>query len=205
MDFSDFETSAAETWQVGSVVDYVTKFCLSCAATPTQSARDAVALVEAALVEAESLLGQSLLEDCRHPQTGEVYPLVIVSDNGPAFKSARFMNFVLRHQALNHVRTRYRAPHTNGVVERWNGTLKYENLYREEISTGWELQVHCTAARNLYNDIRPHEHLDFATPLSAYLATPSSPPRLVAGRFVGGMLMTPDTLPRSTLVGHIES
>jgi transposase InsO family protein len=31
---------------------------------------------------------------------------------------------------LRHVRTRVRSPQTNGVVERFFGSLKYEHLYR---------------------------------------------------------------------------
>ena len=34
---------------------------------------------------------------------------------------------------LRHVRTRHHAPETNGVVERFNGSPKYEHLYRLEI------------------------------------------------------------------------
>lgn len=50
-------------------------------------------------------------------------------------------------RASNHVRTRYRAPHTNGVVERWTGTLKYDQLYREEVLTSWILGQQCEAYR----------------------------------------------------------
>ena len=34
---------------------------------------------------------------------------------------------------------RHRSPHTNGVVERWFESLKYERLYREDIASGLEL------------------------------------------------------------------
>ena len=40
---------------------------------------------------------------------------------------------------LAHVRTRHRAPHTNGVVERWIETLEYEHLYRHDIAGGIDL------------------------------------------------------------------
>src|SRR5207302_2460582 len=37
---------------------------------------------------------------------------------------------------LRHVRTRVRSPQTNGVIERFFGTLKYEHLYRAPIDDG---------------------------------------------------------------------
>jgi transposase InsO family protein len=64
------------------------------------------------------------------------------------------------------IRTRHHAPETNGVVERFNGSLKYEHLYRLEISDALVLAEEAEACRRLYNEIRPHESLDFATPLS---------------------------------------
>jgi putative transposase len=185
MDFSDFETSAGGNWQICSVVDYVTKYCLACTATATQTARDALEALRAALIEAEQLLGLELVDDCRDPETREVHPLVVVSDNGPAFKSDLFLRFILTSAGLDHVRTRYRAPQTNGVVERWTGTLKYDHLYRIEVPSGHDLARECESYRNLYNQVRPHEALAFATPESAYRAQPSSPPRPVPGRFAG--------------------
>ena len=189
MDFSDFETTTGGNWQICSVVDYVSKYSLACTASGTQTARDAVETLAAAMAEAELQLGRPLVDDCRDPLTGEVHPLVIVSDNGPAFKSDLFLRFIASHPELNHVRTRYRAPHTNGVVERWTGSLKYDHLYREEVPTGWILGQQCEAYRRTYNQVRPHESLAFATPESAYLAPPTAPPQSVPGRFAGVALV----------------
>ena len=46
--------------------------------------RDAIAAIQAAVDQAGRLLGGSLLEDCTDMVTGEVAPVVIVTDNGPA-------------------------------------------------------------------------------------------------------------------------
>jgi hypothetical protein len=40
-----------------------------------------------------------------------------------------------------HVRTRHHAPETNGVVERFNQTLKAEHLHRHEIADALELSA----------------------------------------------------------------
>jgi transposase InsO family protein len=37
---------------------------------------------------------------------------------------------------VRHVRTRVRSPQTNGVIERFFGTLKYEHLYCAPIDDG---------------------------------------------------------------------
>ena len=42
---------------------------------------------------------------------------------------------------FRHVRTRVRSPQTNGVVERFFGTLKDEHLYRATIGDGNALAV----------------------------------------------------------------
>lgn len=171
-DFSDFETTAGGTWALSGLVDYWAKVCLTCSANGTQTARDAVATLEAAIAEAERLLGHSLAEDCVDDETGEIFPVVIVSDNGPAYKSDHFARFVLSRPWLAHVRTRYRSPQTNGVIERFFQSIKYEHLYRHEIANGLDLNDHCQAYRALYNEVRPHEMLDQRPPVGTYLAAP---------------------------------
>lgn len=103
MDFSDFETTAGGTWQICPVIDYVAKYTFEIQATGTQTARDAVAALQAAITQAEDLLGMSLVEDCTDAVTKEVHPLVIVTDNGSAFKSECFAFFIASHPALVHV------------------------------------------------------------------------------------------------------
>lgn len=174
-DFTEYETSRGGTWRLSPVVDYATKVCLADPVSGTTAARDAIAAVEAAIAEAERLLGHSLLEDCIDRLTGEITPLTIVTDNGPAYKSTDFARFIAGRPELAHVRTRHHAPETNGVVERFNGSLKYEHLYRLEIPDALDLSAEAEAYRRLYNEVRPHEALDFATPLSRYLADPVEP------------------------------
>lgn len=173
-DFTEFETSRGGTWRLAPVVDYATKLCLAVPASGTTGARDAIASIEAAIAEAEHLLGHPLLEDCVDPHTGELEPVTIVTDNGPAYKSADFLRFIASRPELAHVRTRHHAPETNGVVERFNQSLKYEHLYRLEIADVIALVDEADAYRDLYNAIRPHEALGFGTPITAYLAHPGS-------------------------------
>jgi transposase InsO family protein len=61
-------------------------------------------------------------------------------------------------------------PQTNGVIERFFGTLKYEHLYRGPINDGDALAVEVNRFRQIYNTIRPHQALHDRTPRDAYLA-----------------------------------
>jgi putative transposase len=162
-DFTELETTGGGTWRISPVVDYATKACLAAPVSGTTGARDAIAAIKVAIAEAERLLGHSLLADCLDPASGEIFPLTIVTDNGPAYKSTDFLRFIASRPELAHVRTRHHAPETNGVVERFNGSLKYEHLYRLEIPDAIALAAEAEAYRTIYNEIRPHEALDFAT------------------------------------------
>ena len=107
------------------------------------------------------------------PATGELTPIVVVSDNGPAFKSVGFTMHMDSRPEFTHVRTRVRSPQTNGVIERFFGSIKYEHLYREEIEDGIALAEHTERYLDVFNRIRPHEELGFRTPLEVYLRDPS--------------------------------
>ena len=99
-----------------------------------------------------------------------------MSDNSPAYESTGFLRFIRarpRSLALAHVRTRHHAPETNGVVERFNESLKYEHLYREEIADAQALGEAVERFRDIYNGIRPHEAIGFLTPLAVHLAEPN--------------------------------
>jgi transposase InsO family protein len=113
-DFSELESLAGGIWRLGGVVDYWAKVALACPVTTTQGHRDAVAAVEAAIGQAGLLLGCSLLDDCTDPATGELTPVVLVTDNGPAYRSASFARFIAGRPELAHVRTRHRAPRPTG-------------------------------------------------------------------------------------------
>jgi transposase InsO family protein len=176
-DFSEYETGTEGTWQLGGVVDYVAKVALTCPVTATQTAADLIAVFDAAEAAAGALLGCPLVQDCVDPDTGEIVPVVIVTDNGPAMKSAAVTRWFAARSHMVHVRTRARSPHTNGVIERWFEALKYERLYRHDIATGIDLADHVEDFRSEYNTVRPHEALDWARPLDAYLTDPTLKPK----------------------------
>jgi putative transposase len=180
-DFSEFETTHSGIWRISAVIDYVTKYCLAATVTPTARAQDAVACLRAAVTEATRLLS---LEDLRTDRgsvdivddhTGEPLrtvpaPIAVVTDNGPCYRGQAFAaEFGGDDPLLRHVRTRIKSPQTNGVIERFFGSLKYEHLYRTPIGDGDALAAEVNLFRHAYNTIRPHQALRDRTPRSAYL------------------------------------
>ena len=172
MEFFELETSGGGTWRFGDVIDYWAKLVLAGPVTATQTAPDAIASVQAAIGEAERLLGHSLLQDLTDPDTGQVTPIYLVSDNGPCFKSSRFAQFIASRPELTHIRTRKKSPQTNGVIERYHGAIQIEALWRELPADGTEMTVMVHDFRTLYNKVRPHETLAGERPHDRYLAEP---------------------------------
>ncbi|MDQ3722756.1 MAG: hypothetical protein M3376_06760 [Actinomycetota bacterium] len=99
--------------------------------TATQTTRDAIDCVIEAIATAEQLLGGPLLDDLTDPQTGEITPIFLMTDNGPCFKNHGFARCIDARPELRHIRTRRRSPQTNGVIERYHGAIKIEALWRD--------------------------------------------------------------------------
>lgn len=172
MDFSEFETAGQGVWNLGGIVDYSAKVALGCPVSVTKTARDAIAALELARDRASELLGRPLIDDCTDPDSGQISPLILVTDNGSCFRAGDFARHLRARPEFRHVRTRVKSPETNGQVERFFGAAKYEHLYRHEISDGLELDEHVARFIDDYNHRRPHEAIDFALPIDAYLADP---------------------------------
>lgn len=174
MDFFELETAGGGTWRSGDVVDYWGKLVLAGPVTPTQTHRDAIASVLAAIQEAERLLGRPLIEDLTDPATGDLTAIYLVTDNGPCFKSSAFARFIASRPELTHIRTRKKSPQTNGVIERYHGAIKIEALWRDLPADGAEMTLMVDDFRRLYNTIRPHEALAGQRPIDRYLADPDN-------------------------------
>jgi putative transposase len=172
-DFSEFETRAGGTWQLSGVVDYAAKFCLTCPVTATKTWREAVAALEAARERAGEVLGRALIQDLVDRDSGELTPIRVVTDNGPCYRAGAFARYMRTRPEFEHVRTRHRSPETNGVIERWYESVKYEHLYLHEIDDGPALAEHMLDFMRVYNDERPHEAIDWQLPRDRYTAPPA--------------------------------
>lgn len=180
-DFSEFETACGGIWRISAVIDYVSKYCLAITVTPTSRGIDAVRCLESAIDDAQRVLGLNDLRtdrglmdilDANDTIIGQApAPIALVSDNGPCYRGAVFQALFTDHDdpLLRHVRTRIKSPQTNGVIERFFGTLKYEHLFRGYIGDGDALDMEVHRFRITYNTIRPHQALNDRTPRQAYL------------------------------------
>jgi putative transposase len=188
-DFSEFETTNGGIWRICAVIDYVTKYCLALTVTPTSRGTDALHCLQLAVTEAQRLLelddlradrGLMDILDAEDTVIGQApAPIAVVSDNGPCFRGKTFQTaFSGQDPLLRHVRTRIKSPQTNGVIERFFGSLKYEHLFRGYIGDGDALDMEAHRFRIIYNTIRPHQALADRTPKQAYLAgkTPENLP-----------------------------
>ena len=111
LDFSEFETTSGETWRIAACADYWSKVELGWHLSLTANQHDAIAAVEAAVVQAEQLAGHvPLIEQLADSGTGEIRPVTIVTDNGGPFRPARFGAFIAARPELRHVRTSCRVP-----------------------------------------------------------------------------------------------
>ena len=179
LDFSEFETTTGGTWRIAGCRDYWSKYEHRFHISPTANQHDAIDAVELALADYQDLFGQPLIDACPvDPATGELLPVVtIVTDNGGPFRSFRFESFIATHPELRHVRTRVKSPGQNGSRERGFGTLKYEQLFLDEINDAVTLAERAEDYRLEYNRVRPHEAIAFNRPAEVHLglADPTTP------------------------------
>lgn len=147
-------------WYAVTVIDYYSRYLLACHLTPSYSAAETTHALRLARQEAERLCG---------PLTKRPF---LVTDNGSSFIARRFTAFV--KDLFRHVRIQYRTPQQLGLLERFHGTLKSEEVY-------WRMYDHpqhareCLAEfRRRYNTRRPHwalvpeERGDPLTPAEVY-------------------------------------
>lgn len=94
------------------------------------------------------------------------YPIhTVQTDNGSEFKHV--FDDVITEMALSRVLSYPRHPKTNGFVERFNWTIQDEFLHQHEdlLLTPHEFRDKLTEWLVYYNTVRPHQNLDYKTPL----------------------------------------
>ena len=170
LDFTEYETTTGGVWRIAGWEDYFTKYEYGWQLATTQNQHDAINAVEIAIREAERLSGRPLAETLIDPATGEIKPIRLVTENGPAFKSHGFARYIASRPELAHIRTRRASPGQNGVRERAFRSLKYEQLYRHEIPDGESLSRLADAYREVFNWIRPHHAIGMHRPGDYHLA-----------------------------------
>jgi hypothetical protein len=109
-------------------------------------------------------------------------PEQVLTDNGRQF-TGKFskprptevlFDRICRKNGIEHLLTKVRSPTTTGKVERWHQTSQREYLDEHgPFGTVEQAQAALDAWRVEYNEQRPHQALDMATPASRFRAVPA--------------------------------
>jgi putative transposase len=91
-------------------------------------------------------------------------PKAIRTDNGPEFISRLFRKW-MHDNDIEHVRIQNGKPQQNAVVERFNKTYREDILNAEIFKSISEAQEITDTWINDYNTNRPHQSLNYQTPL----------------------------------------
>lgn len=169
-----------------NVIDYLTELVLAGPVTATQTTTDAINAVKDTRLKVHDLLAHSLLNDVTDPNTGTVTKVILVSDNDPCYNSGRFARYTASRPELTHVRTRRKSPQTNGVTERYHGTIHIEALWRDLPADGLEMTEKVEPLRHLCNRIRPHEAPARSNVISPTRPAPQSRPKKYHGLLDAG-------------------
>ena len=147
-------------WYIVSVIDFYPRFLLMCFLTLVQNATVVSQALELAVQESARLH-----RPLQHAP-------ILVTDNGSCFLARRFQD-VLRHRC-RHVRIQYRTPQQLGLLERFHGTLKKEEVYLRIYEHPNHARQCLEEFRHRYNLVRPHwalwpaENKDPWTPTEVY-------------------------------------
>jgi putative transposase len=134
-----------------NVIEYQSRYCLAAVATLTEDAQAASNALGQAILQAERL---------KLPTQG----IEVKSDQGTAFKAKAFTKF-LEASCCDQTSSAVGEPQGMGRVERFHRTLKEEYLQYEEVGSLDELNRVLENFREDYNTRRPHQALDYKTPL----------------------------------------
>jgi len=108
----------------------------------------------------EAVGKEGLLEEKEKPD--------IVSDNGPRFVGRDF-TALLEELGVKHRRIPVNHPESNGKIEVFHKTLKYEGVYRQkEYETLAEARKEIDKFIRNYNENRLHQGIDYVTPVQKH-------------------------------------
>jgi len=94
-------------------------------------------------------------------------PGIANSDQGSQFTSEEYTIF-LKEQGIRQSMDGKARWIDNVIIERWFRSLKWDDIYINEYNSPRELRRGIAAYVRDYNELRPHQSLDYRTPAEAY-------------------------------------
>jgi len=150
-DFTHVQVEGYGTYYVCDLIDYFSKYTLVTLWSDRHNAETLIDACNAALREAQNL--------------GIAIPdrIKLLTDNGPAMISQRFARYI-KSSPFVHLRTGNHHPETNGCIERFHQTLKYEEVWGAMYDNPLIAKERIENFRTFYNTERIHQSLNYATP-----------------------------------------
>lgn len=140
------------TYYVLDIIDYYSKYVL---VTRWSSTHDTAALINAC----ECALAEAQQRRIPFPEK-----IKLLTDNGPAMISKKFSEYI-KTSSFQHLRTGNHHPETNGCIERFHQTLKYEEVWGAMYENPITAKERIEHFRHFYNTERIHQTLNYRTPL----------------------------------------
>jgi transposase InsO family protein len=160
-------------WYAVTVIDYYSRYLLTCHFTPSYTAGDVAAALDQARAEAERRHGPWRKPPFLVTDTSTWMSGAAQRANGPSFLARRFQQHIKGQFA--HVRIAHRTPTQLGLLERFHQTLKNEEVYWRLYQSPGEARESLEIFRRRYNEVRPHWALvpqgggDVRTPADVYV------------------------------------
>ena len=111
-----------------------------------------------------------VLEVVREAVERHGVPAIINSDQGSQFTSDDYKELLKSLHIRQSMDGKSRWA-DNIMIERWFRSLKTEKIYIEEYTTERELCACIAAFVDQYNNVRPHESLEYVTPASVFASS----------------------------------
>jgi len=102
-------------------------------------------------------------------QRQKAVPFILIhhSDRGIQYCSAEYV-LILREEKIAISMTQTGSPYDNALAERVNGTIKNDFFPKRIYKNHEEAEKVLCGKINIYNDLRPHDSLDYMTPAIAH-------------------------------------
>ena len=151
-DFTQVPVEGYGTYYICDVMDYWSKYTL---VTLWSDRHDAQTLINACI---------AALDEARRVGLAVPEKIKLLTDNGPAMISQRFACYIKKSPFM-HLRTGNHHPETNGSIERFHQTLKYEEVWGAMYDNPLVAKERIEKFRIFYNTERIHQTLNYKTPL----------------------------------------
>jgi putative transposase len=115
----------------------------------------------------ETLMSEPIIYALKNAITKYGIPAIVNSDQGSQFTSDEYTQFLLLSEIRQSMDGKGKWA-DNIVIERFFRTLKIENIYIHQYQNPRELRTGIADYIKVYNNIRPHQTLNYQTPQSVY-------------------------------------